>query len=195
MREPVWITDLCFLDKKGDHSKIVVGTGKHQLRMYDVRNGSGSKSKSSNDRPCMNVVVREPQSCTNRGANPIRQICSSGDGNIVYFADSVGQVGQFDLRNQKTVNVYKGPAGSVTGLTSFGNRIAAVGLDRFLHVWDATKGAVVQKVYLKQKLSCVLIDEEFVAASVAGEKREAEEEEETRDDNDDIFSRMEKAVR
>jgi ribosome biogenesis protein NSA1 len=180
MRQPVWITDLCFLDPKGDHSKILVGTGHHQLRLYDVRNGSGSKSKSACDRPCMNAVL---------GENPIKSVCSSGDGHIVYYADSVGHIGRFDLRNQKTVNVYKGPAGSVTGLTASGSRVAAVGLDRFLHVWDANRAEALQKVYLKQKLSCILIDEEFACEVVAGEKREYE------GDNDDLFKRMEKVAR
>jgi hypothetical protein len=70
----------------------------------------------------------------------------------------------------------------------FGNRVAAAGLDRFLHVWDVNRAKELQKIYLKQRMSAILIDEEFVS-EVAGEKREAEE------GNDDIFSRMEKAVR
>lgn len=59
MRQPVWITDLQFLDPIGDHNKIVVGTGYGQIRLYDIKNGNGSKNKRDENRPCFNITVGE----------------------------------------------------------------------------------------------------------------------------------------
>ena len=37
MRVPVWITDIEFSNDTSEQTKIVVGTGHHQVRVYDPR--------------------------------------------------------------------------------------------------------------------------------------------------------------
>ena len=34
---PVWVTDIGFLPNQGSQSKITVGTGYHQVRLYDTK--------------------------------------------------------------------------------------------------------------------------------------------------------------
>ncbi|KAL3900653.1 MAG: hypothetical protein SGCHY_001185 [Lobulomycetales sp.] len=184
LRQPVWVTDLCFLDPMGDHSKILAGTGHHQLRLYDARTDSGDskgkKSPGNRNRPTMNISV---------GENPVKSVCSMpGNDAYAFFADSIGHVGRVDLRNQKIVNSYKGPTGSISQVSVFDGQLAAVGLDRFLHVWNVENSAnPTHKMYLKQKMSCLLIDSEFSPSPI--EKRELDEDGE-KEGNDDIFSKM-----
>lgn len=70
LQQPVWITDMKFLDPTGDPSKIIVGTGHHQLRLYDIKAGSGSKNKRHTNRPIFNVEV---------GKYPIKSLSVSPD--------------------------------------------------------------------------------------------------------------------
>lgn len=37
LQVPIWVCDLGFLPSQGSHSKVVVGTGYHQVRLYDTK--------------------------------------------------------------------------------------------------------------------------------------------------------------
>ena len=60
-----------------------------------------------------------------------------------------------DLQN---IGAFRGAAGSVRSLTlpSTLPYLAAVGLDRFVRVFNFSKHSLISKVYLKQHLNCVI---------------------------------------
>ena len=37
LQVPIWVTDLGFLPGQGSQSRIAVGTGYHQVRLYDTK--------------------------------------------------------------------------------------------------------------------------------------------------------------
>ena len=83
----------------------------------------------------------------------------------------------FDARNQKVAGVYKGACGTLTSIVSCKNKpyVVGVGLDRFLRVWHRDSRKMIASVYLKTRMSGVLIDEEFEDQVEACLKRSADD--------------------
>jgi hypothetical protein len=78
----------------------------------------------------------------------------------LYVADTAGNLMLWDLRTQRRLATLKGAAGSLRSLTlsADGGQLAAVGLDRFLRLYDTADGSLRSAVYLKNRLtSCVLV--------------------------------------
>ena len=91
---------------------------------------------------------------------------------------------------------YKGFVGGVRSLdaTRDSHYFAAVGLDRFLRVYDVNAKSPVQRMYLKSRLNCVLLAGNFDPNKTESERLKAQEEEaeeepeiiaEMREDSDD----------
>merc|ERR550519_3338627 len=84
-----------------------------------------------------------------------------------------------DLRQEKRVRPLKGAAGSVRSIVSHPDKpevIAAVGLDRHLHIFDTKTCTRKQKIYLKSQLNSVLIEPGAALEKVDEKKDEIEEE-------------------
>jgi ribosome biogenesis protein NSA1 len=78
--------------------------------------------------------------------------------------DTTGTLMTVDVRNLRTATNqarFIGPAGSVRQLVKHARapRMAAVGLDRMLRVYDTKSRKQVTCMYLKQRLNCVLMDD------------------------------------
>lgn len=143
-------------------------------------------------------------------ARPIN--CSSiakvrGDSWSLFVGDTLGILREYDLRKlpkSESAKVppgrkshmklaarempfqrgYRGVMGSIRDLDVHcsGEAVVAVGLGRFAYVFDPRKKLVQSKVYLKQKLNCVLFSSEARAKPPSKEEQEEGEEEVGEDD-------------
>ena len=97
-----------------------------------------------------------------------------------------------DLRTMRLNGVYKGNTGSVRGLAVHPTLdvLVSVGLDRVMRVFDVNNRRQLHRVYLRQRLNCVLVSsEEEVNAFTNEEKEESEDKENDQDllnDDDDL---------
>eukprot|EP00536_Pseudo-nitzschia_multiseries_P018911 jgi/Psemu1/57942/gm1.57942_g len=175
LQQPVWPTAIRFLDEGSSSSPspsnvMAVGTAYKQVRLYDVRESSGT---------------RRPTSLTPEGLLEYRVtcLCQVGEHELV-VGDAAGDIHTLDLRRllvrnrndskgpahahnahnahahaNRDMARYAGPAGSVRQLQKHPTlpRLVAVGLDRMVRVYDTTTREQLDCVYLKQRLNCLLI--------------------------------------
>ncbi|KAG0170236.1 WD repeat-containing protein 74 [Apophysomyces sp. BC1015] len=170
LQQPVWIRDLQFMSE--DANKVVVGTHYHQIRLYDAKAGR---------RPVLDVEI---------GKHPITSVHVGKDYNQVLFTDTVSSVGAVDIRTGKLVARYKGFQGAardvfVTPQPTFSSSssdkapmLVSVSIDRFLRVHEMTSSyrKLEHKAYLKQRLTCVLADEDFELPKPEGKEDNEDEE-------------------
>ncbi|GLE01823.1 hypothetical protein PINS_up010661 [Pythium insidiosum] len=142
MRVPVWVKDLQFLSTPGSSNghRVVVGTGHHHIRLYDT---------NTKRRPVLQIE---------HGEYPINALCVSPDETRVFAADTTGCVDVFDLRTLRHMGRCIGPNGAVRDLACHPTLpfVAAVGLDRFVHVFDVNTRQYHSSIYAKQRLNAVL---------------------------------------
>lgn len=172
LRVPVWVTCIQWLDED-DITKIVIGTGHHHIRVYDTKK------------------ARRPILSVEHGEYPIRSIALNKDKTQVIFSDTYGSVNVVDINNGKLIGSFKGFSGSVSDLWSNPEKdiLATVSLDRHLRVFSTLgKRQLLHKVYLKQRINCVMGDLSFVDPS---EKEEVKEEEEDEEQEEDVWETME----
>ncbi|RUP43255.1 WD40-repeat-containing domain protein [Jimgerdemannia flammicorona] len=175
LRVPVWITDIEWLSE--DATKLVVATRHHKIRVYDTKAAR---------RPALDVEV---------GQHPITSLCVGRSADEVIISDTTSNVFAVDVQTGKIMSQYKGFAGSVTSLhvsptvnlasptTPSSFMLISVSLDRFLRVHEmiSVHRRIEHKVYLKQRLSCVLVDEEDEELVEVKEESESEVDEEERE--------------
>ncbi len=153
LQHPVWPTSILFLQ---DGNTMAVGTAYKELRLYDVRESSH---------------MRRPIAKTTAEGGPIEyrvtSMCQVQEHELA-VGDAAGYIYSIDIRtlgkgnslptSSKNMGRYVGPAGSVRQLKKhpYLPRMAAVGLDRMLRVYDTNKRKQVECFYLKQRLNCVL---------------------------------------
>jgi len=87
----------------------------------------------------------------------------SQDGKIVVCGDSVGNLYQVDARTGKLVANYKGFVGSVKSVKYHPSLpfIGSVGLDRFLRVHQSSTRKLAHRLYIKQRMNCVLFSKQL----------------------------------
>ena len=148
LRVPVWVTDLRFLDD----SKIVVGTGYNKIRIYDT--------KGQQRRPVTEVDFDEYPITT-------LSLVPNREHNVV-AGNTHGRVALFDLRMQKLVYCFKGFAGSVRSVEVHPSKpyLFSCSLDRFIRVHDIDRHVLLSKIYLKSRLSSLLIRTSFQGADL-----------------------------
>ncbi|RNA36918.1 WD repeat-containing 74 [Brachionus plicatilis] len=153
LREPVWVSAIDFLDE----NRVVIGTGHHQVRVYDLKTG-----------------IRKPIYNLTYGENPITAISVLPDfSNRVIVGNTRGEMEMIDLRSAvskndqcKTIKKYKGFQGTIKSiqiencpqykLNGSDLCVAACGLDRFLRLHHVESSSLFCKVYLKSRLNCLL---------------------------------------
>ena len=101
--------------------------------------------------------------------------------------DTVGRVSRVDLRTLRLNGVYKGNTGSIRDIAIHPsmNMVATVGLDRIMRVFDIETRQQLHRVYLRQRLNCVLFSSEELVQCFAKEE-ESEKEEEEKESSDDL---------
>jgi len=144
-RRPVWVSAAQFLSE----TTLLIGTRHRQLRVYDTR---------AQRRP-----VAELEASTEHA---VRSLLALDDATAL-LGDVAGDVRTFDLRKLRVKARYPGPAGSVRALAKHPRAptllFAAAGLDRHVHVWDASKRdkRPLASLYCKQRLTALLWREEL----------------------------------
>lgn len=171
LQQPLWTTCMQFLQtptaaihNTGNDAPnlLATGTAYKQVQIYDIR------SSSTTRRP----VLYTPEGLLDHRATAV---CQLPDGNTLAVADATGDVHLLDLRNfhsgkQFTTRKQKakeemglgrlvGPGGSVRQVACHPTLpyLACVGLDRKLWTWDWRRRKMVDCVYLKQRLNCLLV--------------------------------------
>ncbi|KAG2183262.1 hypothetical protein INT43_006266 [Umbelopsis isabellina] len=169
LRVPVWITDLQFVNAEA--TMIAVSTHYHQIRVYDIKAAR---------RPVLDVEV---------GKTPIKRMSVGVTLDQVLYADTTNDFGAVELKHGKVVAQYKGQTGATTAFCSAIDNetketvVVSVSLDRFLRVHETSSihRKLLNKAYLKQRLTAVLVDESYEVEKPVDE--EAKEE-------DDLWSSM-----
>ena len=117
------------------------------------------------------------------GERPFTCCCVTPDETTLIAGDTVGRVSRVDLRTLRLTGVYKGNTGSIREIAVHPsmNVIATVGLDRIMRVFDVETRQQLHRVYLRQRLNCVLFSGEESVQCFAKE----EEEEEVKEESDD----------
>ncbi|RIA86705.1 WD40-repeat-containing domain protein [Glomus cerebriforme] len=152
LRVPVWITDLQFLNDQ-ETTKLI--------RIYDTK------------------VKRRPVSDFNIGDNPVVSLIVGRNSNEIFFTDTIGNVFSVDMRTGKILGQFKGFAGSVTSLAvaTESSLLATVAMDRFLRIHEiGASRKLINKVYLKQRLTYMVVDESEGDNKQELEKYDSEEE-------------------
>lgn len=140
-----YVASAAFLDGHEGGNVVAVGTGRHEVRLYDTR------------------ASRRPVWRTDFGECRIACVCAEPPGgpSRIFAATGAGAVGAFDLRQGGAmVGGYKGAQGGVRALARHPSEgwLAAAGLDRWLRVYDANSRKLRAKVYMKQSMTGVGFD-------------------------------------
>jgi len=165
LRQEVWVSDIAWLCP----NTVGVCSRHGEMRRYDVREGGAQR------RPVAELVWVEESKGEGRVANTA--IAALGEQQVI-VGTSRGKLGLWDWRSGQgykgLVRKYGGCVGAVKEIsTQPGNQhFAAVGLDRFLRVWEHGRGGKLakHKIYLKSRLNCVLLTSGFDPDAVRKEE-------------------------
>eukprot|EP00112_Aurelia_sp_Birch-Aquarium-sp1_P024875 Seg803.11 transcript_id=Seg803.11/GoldUCD/mRNA.D3Y31 product="WD repeat-containing protein 74" protein_id=Seg803.11/GoldUCD/D3Y31 len=154
LRCPVLVTDMEFMNN--DSSRIIVGTGDHLVKIYDPK-----KQK----RPVVEITWED---------YPITTMSLAPNGNTIIVGNTVGSMASIDLRTNQKIGGFKGIAGSIRSIQCHQTQdiVAAVGLDRFLRIFDVNTRALKSKIYLKSRLNCVLLSDKNYTGGIFGDTEE-----------------------
>lgn len=187
LQQPMWTTALQFIHTPHNHSNgshnnsnepnssqnlLASGTAYKQVQIYDVR------SSSSDSKGTRRPILHTPQDLLQHRVTSLLQLPNS---NQLIVADAIGDCHILDLRKfhtgkqlsykkQKSCSASQeiglgrlvGPGGSIRQLAMHPTlpMVACVGLDRKLWSWDIKTKRMVDCVYLRQRLNCLLICED-----------------------------------
>ena len=142
---------------------MAVVTGHHHIRLYDTR------------------AQRRPIQSIELGERPFTRCSVSPDDRVLITGDTTGRVTGVDLRTLRMMGVYKGATGSIRDIAihATGKYLATVGLDRIMRVYDMATRQQLHRIYLRQRLNCVLFSSEEQVAVFAKEESERESDRES----------------
>ncbi|XP_071449887.1 WD repeat-containing protein 74 isoform X2 [Hetaerina americana] len=158
LRVPIWVSDIAFMQNS---QKIATCSRYGHLRLYDTK---------AQRRPVISMDIPE-QALTSISA------CSKEHHVIV--GSGTGLLMMVDLRGKGLQsNRYKGFAGGVRDIVCHPTDpyILSVSLDRYLRLHHLHSKELLQKVYLKSKLNCLLMRSDF---SLKVEEEESSDEDDT----------------
>ena len=185
LQQPIWPSAMVFVqdDANSSSNLLAVGTGFGQVRLYDVRSQPAAS------------IIRRPIRYTPEASkfleHRITAICQTNTHQVV-VGDTTGDLHALDLRynlngqhgnkqidGNSSLGRYAGPAGSIRQMVKHPTLpiMAVVGCDRMLRTYNTQTQKIVDCVYLKQRLNCVLacpegqtegFDEDEVVGADAG---------------------------
>ncbi|KAG6747170.1 hypothetical protein POTOM_049551 [Populus tomentosa] len=148
---PTWFTCTTFLSND-DHRKFAAGTNNHQVHLYDI---------SAQRRPVLSFDFRE---------TAIKAVTEDQDGHTIYIGNGSGDLASFDMRTGKLLGCFIGKcSGSIRSMARHPELpvIASCGLDSYLRLWDINTRQLLSAVFLKQHLTNVVFDSNFVDKEIA----------------------------
>nr|CCA17806.1 conserved hypothetical protein [Albugo laibachii Nc14] len=188
LRVPVWVRDVTFHSQGNSNGhRIMVGTGYHQIRLYDTN------------------TQRRPIQSIDLGDHPINAMCIDPNELYVYVADTTGCLDVLDLRTLKHLGRFLGPDGAIRSLSCHPTLpyLAAVGLDRMVQVFDINSRSCQHSIYAKQRLNAVLFCDEGIVQvaedsthpskkqKVEGPQTETEEFDDEDDGDEEVYEGLE----
>lgn len=141
LMSPAFVTASTFLGD--DHHKLIIGTGHHQIRLYDI------------------CAQRRPVIAFDFLESPIKAIEADTDGYTIFVGTGSGDLASFDMRSGKLLGSFKGKvSGSIRSIAVHPTLpiFATCGLDRFLRVFHKGSRQLLTRVFLKQPLVGVVFD-------------------------------------
>jgi len=199
LQQPMWTTSIQFLHtpttmtaatstNNAPTQLLATGTAHKQVQIYDIRVSSSS------------IAVRRPVLYTPEHllTHRITTLCQLPNGNTLAVGDSIGDVHLLDMRKMHTGKQHSaknfkskkdsvglgrlvGPGGSIRqlGMHPTLPYLACVGLDRKLWTWDVDRRKMMDCVYLRQRLNCLLFceDESWNAADAEDDVDEIQDDE------------------
>lgn len=150
---PIACNDARYIDDSGN---IIEATKVHELRVYDPR----AQRRPLKLIPFMDV--------------PITAVSRCYRDNHVLAANSIGEMGLFDLRSKvHPVCKYKGQAGAIRSIDAHPTApyVASCGIDRFVRVHDIDTRKLAHKIYCKTRLNRVLMRSELPSLSTIIESK------------------------
>ncbi|PIO63770.1 WD domain, G-beta repeat protein [Teladorsagia circumcincta] len=153
---PIACTDARYVDDSGT---IIEATKVHELRLYDPR----AQRRPVKKIPFMDV--------------PITAVSRCYRDNHVLAANTIGEMGLFDLRSKvHPVCKYKGQAGAIRSIDAHPTApyVATCGIDRFVRVHDIDTKKLAHKIYCKTRLNRVLIRSEMPSLTTVVEGNDEE---------------------
>ncbi|KAI9303444.1 hypothetical protein BJ944DRAFT_165440 [Cunninghamella echinulata] len=168
LQQPIWIHDLQFMNEDG--TQIALSTHYYQIRLYDFKKAR---------RPILNVEI---------GKKPLTSLSIGQDFDHVVFTDTMNDVGFFNIKTRKLAGQLKAKSTQIVPIPNLKSEekegekkdqwIVSVALDRFLRVHELKTRlkAMEHKIYLKQRLTAILVDTDYVIDTI--QKQEEEEAEE-----------------
>jgi ribosome biogenesis protein NSA1 len=143
LRVPVWVTKIQFLS---DGRRVVTGTGHNQIRVYDSK------------------VQKRPVIDFDFLKHPLTglSVCPQRDDQVM-VANTFGDLGLVDLRKKKTVQLYKGFSGGITDIACHASApvVVSCSIDRHVRVHDINTKALVDNFYVKSRLNCLLLSDDW----------------------------------
>ncbi|MEW5300156.1 MAG: hypothetical protein WDW36_003107 [Sanguina aurantia] len=158
-----------------DARRVLVGTAKHKLWLYDTAAG------------------KRPQLEVSWGECRITSVVAELDGSRAWASNGAGDIASLDFKKREMMGALHGPGGSVRSLALHPTEplLLVAGLDRYLRVYNTTTRKQLLKVYCKQQLASAAFsavpvpevvvaptEEEQAAASGGREAGESSEEDE-----------------
>ena len=181
LRQPVWVNAIDFIGN--EESRIIVGTGHHKVQLYDTR---------KQRRPIDEILWEE---------YPITSISLGSDGNDLIVGNTTGSMASIDLRKKQKNGSFKGNKGSITSIKCHQSQgfVVCTGLDRFLRIYDISTRGILQKFYLKSRLTSILLSETSYGDEIFGKSlssnlsrlKKSALKNETDDADDSIWNEME----
>lgn len=177
LRVPVWISDMDFLR---DSTKVAVCTRYGHVRVYDP--------SMPQRRPVLNMDFPE-QSLT--------ALAVTNRDHHVVVGSTKGKIMLIDLRRKgSVVQYYKGAVGSLKSIACHKSEpyIVSVGFDRHLLVHNLNSRALLQKMYMKCLLNCILLRSNAFLKTVdnlCDTKGSDDDIQIIEDDYDELFNNME----
>lgn len=166
MRVPVDITNIRFMRNDGSNNEIVIGSAQGSIRVYDTR---------AFRRPVRSYLP-PPKS----DKLPIRTMTMVPGTSELMFADTMGALKRMDLSGMSMMGGYKGFAGTVTDIQcpAFNSKyVVSTSIDRHVRIHDRQSYKLLQKMYVRQRLSCVLV-------------RSLEEDKDDESDDENVWDEM-----
>ncbi|KAK6753672.1 hypothetical protein RB195_012951 [Necator americanus] len=154
---PVMCTDARYVNESGT---IVEATKVHEIRLYDPR----AQRRPVKKIPFMDVPITAVSRCYRN--------------NHILAANSIGEMGLFDLRSKiNPVCKYKGQAGAIRSIDAHPTApyVATCGIDRFVRIHEIDTKKLASKVYCKTRLNRVLIRSELPSLLTVIEKNDEQE--------------------
>jgi WD40 repeat protein len=144
LKIPEWIR--CIRHRPQHPSHIFTATAHHKLRLYDINAGR---------RPVLDFCPSERALLT---------LSVTPNPNYVIAGDSTGTMMLLDVRNGQQLGSYRGSGGALRDIVHHPDPsmpvVASVGLDRFLKIHHSITRRLIKRIYLKQKMNCILFSAE-----------------------------------